>query len=128
MVSSDEEPRIIESRARLFRMYRLGSSDYRAVFEDRRPVRGRTLSMWVRCSTDAGRRAGVIVSKKNFRGAVDRNRTKRLMREAFRLNRRNLADNVDIILAAHRGMSGKKLEDVLRDFENVCRRAGIWRG
>ncbi len=126
--SVEEETRISKSRARPFRMYRLDSSDYRAVFDDRRPLFGRTLSMWVRCTTDAGRRAGVVVSKKNFRRAVDRNRTKRLMREAFRLNRRNLAENADIILSARRDMAGKKLEDVNRDFVNLCRRAGIWRG
>ncbi len=107
-------------------MHRLDSSDYTAVFDDRRPWHGRMLSMWCRCSIDAGRRAGVVVSKKNFHRAVDRNRAKRLMRESFRLNRWNLVENVDIILSAHRSMAGKKLEDVSRDFEDLCRRAGIW--
>ena len=107
-------------------MYRLAASDYRAVFNNRRPLHGRTLSIWVRCTTDAGRRAGVVVSKKNFRRAVDRNRAKRLMREVFRLNRCNVVKDADLIMSAQRGMAGKSCSDVSRDFERLCRRAGIW--
>ncbi len=38
---------------------------------------------------------GVSVSKRNFKHAVDRNRIKRLMREAYRLNKYTLIDNLD---------------------------------
>lgn len=108
-------------------MYRLDASDYKAVFNYSRPWHGLTLSIWVRSATDAGRRAGVVVSKKNFRRAVDRNRAKRLMREAFRLNRGKIAADADLIISARRGMAGKSSADVSRDFEKTCRRAGIWR-
>jgi len=104
----------------------LDASEYRAVFNSGRPLHGRTLSLWVRCTTDAGRRAGVVVSKKNFRRAVDRNRAKRLMREAYRLNRCHIAEDADLIMSARRGMAGKCSRDVCMDLENLCRRAGIW--
>lgn len=64
---------------------RLPGREYKAVFDRGRSARGRLLVAW-RLPLEAGEsQAGVVVSKRTFRKAVDRSRAKRLMREAFRI-------------------------------------------
>ncbi len=64
---------------------RLPGAKYKRVFDRGRSIKGRLLVAWRYSATDADRMAGVVVSKKTFHDAVDRNRAKRLMREAYRL-------------------------------------------
>ena len=108
--------------------FRLDSSKYKRVFAEKKSFYGRSVVIWVMCASDAGRRAGVVVSKRNFRRAVDRNRAKRLMREAFRLSRHNMLPQTDMILIARTGIAGKGCQDVMKDLEQVCRRARVWQG
>jgi len=64
---------------------RLPGARYKRIFDRGRSIKGRLLVAWHLESPDADRMAGVVVSKKCFHDAVDRNRAKRLMREAYRL-------------------------------------------
>jgi ribonuclease P protein component len=106
--------------------FRLEASKYKRIFAQKKSVYARTLVMWVTHGADAGRRAGVVVSKRTFRRAVDRNRAKRLLREAFRLSRHAIAPDVDVILIARAGIAGKDCRDVMCDLEAAYRRAKVW--
>lgn len=111
---------------RLTRARRLTPAQYREVFATSRPLPGRLVVLWIRQVSDDGQRMGVVVSRKNFRTAVSRNRARRLMREAFRHNRMHLQSGVEIVMVARYRMKNVKAQEVAEDFRYLCKRAGIW--
>jgi ribonuclease P protein component len=56
-------------------------------------------------------RLGFVISKKNVRRAVKRNRVRRIIRESFRLNQHNLPA-VDMIILARPGLGDMESADL----------------
>ena len=107
--------------------FRLDSRNYQSVFDANRVLKGRYLVMWIKRGAEAGRRVGVVVSKRTFHDAVDRNRAKRLLRETFRLLRHHLPEDIELVMTARSGIAGKRCQDVMRDFTIVCKKGKLWR-
>jgi ribonuclease P protein component len=79
---------------------RLLSSDFARVYKRGRRARGALLGVVV-LENELGRtRMGLSVSKRHARRAVDRNKVRRLFREAFRLERERLPAGLDLVLIA----------------------------
>ncbi|MDD2534091.1 MAG: ribonuclease P protein component [Eubacteriales bacterium] len=69
-------------------------------------------------------RLGVTASKQ-VKGSVARNRAKRLLREAYRLNEDKLRPGFDLILVGRAADGPVGLRQVETDFLKLCRRAGL---
>ncbi|NLL84826.1 MAG: ribonuclease P protein component [Lentisphaerae bacterium] len=109
------------------RSSRLASPQYREVFDQGHSTAGRYLVVWAKRRGGEGCSLGVVTSKRTLRTAVARNRARRLLREAFRLNRGALGKGIDLVLIARSRIAEVGRQEVAADFLAVCRRARICR-
>jgi len=103
---------------------RLPGAKYKTVFDRGRSVKGRLLVAWRLESPDADPRAGVVVSKKSFHDAVDRNRAKRILREGFRLLADEMPADVDWVLVGRASLKGRRTADVMRELRYLVKKCG----
>jgi ribonuclease P protein component len=92
--------------------------------EGQRMVSGCLIANWRLSRGETGSRLGVITSGR-IGNAVVRSRTRRLLREAFRLHQNDLRAGVDLVLIARNSIAGKRLADVEKDFLTILRKAGL---
>ena len=92
--------------------------------EGRRLACGCLLANWQSLPAGAPTHLGVVVSGR-LGNAVVRSRTRRLLREAFRLHQRDLAQPVDLVLVARASIVGKPFAAVEKDFLTAMRRTGL---
>ncbi len=78
------------------------AKDYTRVFESNlfRASNKNLLALAIDNAPHPTSRLGVVVSKKNVRRAVDRNKIKRLIRERFRQDAAHLSQHVDVVVLA----------------------------
>lgn len=98
--------------------------DFRLVFETGRKAIGRWLILWCREGPSGAQpRLGLSVSAK-VGGAVRRNRLKRLLREAFRLHRSELASGLEMVSYPRPGVPWITLREAESDLLDLLRQAG----
>jgi ribonuclease P protein component len=99
---------------------------FRSVFTTGRSYAHGVVVLYVaKRATGAGpARAGFVVSRK-VGGAVTRNRAKRLLREALRLEGRELPDGLDVVVVARPSVAGASYREVAGDLRDVLGAAGL---
>ena len=116
------------SRQVLGRKQRLiPSALFREAYDQGRRQFGRAMVLWLRAGAGAALRLGVVTGRK-VGGAVQRNRARRRLREAFRRNRRRFAGPWDVVLVARRAALDASWDDLSAELLSLARKAGLMGG
>ncbi|HZT57547.1 MAG TPA: ribonuclease P protein component [Pyrinomonadaceae bacterium] len=97
-------------------------AEFRAVYNSGKRFDSRFMTVFVLVSGLERHRLGITASKKMSRRAVDRNRTKRLLREAFRQNSAGLdalKSRYDWVINARRSLLDVKSDAVAEEFARI---------
>jgi ribonuclease P protein component len=99
---------------------------FRSVFSTGRSYAHGAVVLYVakRATGGGPARAGFVVSRK-VGGAVARNRAKRLLREALRLEGRDLPDGLDLVVVARPSVADVTYGEVAGDLRDVLSAAGL---
>lgn len=124
--SGTAAPAVGASRGLSRRQRIVRTSQFNEAYDQGRCYRGRLIAMWLRVAPDAALRLGVVTGRR-VGEATARVRARRLMREAFRLNRAKFCGGVDIVLSARSNICSVKMQDVEAELLFLARKAGILR-
>lgn len=97
---------------------------FRRLYDTGRRREGRLLVLYALVNTDGGRRLGVVTSRR-VGNAVTRNRARRLLREAYRLNQDKLVKHLQLVMIARTAIRGQTLRAVEAEVLALWRQAGI---
>jgi ribonuclease P protein component len=105
-------------------------AEFRRVYAGGLRFNGRLMTAFALANGLEHHRFGITASRKAVGNAVERNRAKRLLREAFRLSRpelETLETKYDWVLNAKRGLLEVKLTSALEDFQAIVGQAAARR-
>ena len=91
--------------------------EVRRVLDDGQPLRGNRVILFL--APGSGRSA--VVAGRRVGGAVQRNRARRILREAWRQVAPVAADRNDVVLVARAGIRGARTQDLVGEMTELLR-------
>lgn len=89
----------------------LKNKDFSKVYNQGKSFANKYLIMYVLKVENYDKRLGISVSKK-VGNSIIRHRVTRLIREAYRLNEKNLCNNIDIVIIGRPNAKGKGYREI----------------
>ena len=93
------------------------AEQFKNLFRNGKRIKTRNFTIYSAANYTGFPRIGISVSKKTVSRAVDRNRAKRLVREAFRLNR-SLFNQNDTIVVVTGSIHDANLHDIVTEIQS----------
>jgi ribonuclease P protein component len=99
----------------------LARSSFKRVYEQGRKYQSKYFTAFVLATPVGGSRIGITATRR-IGGAVERNKTRRLIREAFRKNKKTAPTGLEIVLNVKAAMVGADFKSFEADFVAFLRR------
>lgn len=97
---------------------------YRRMYKSAKNVVCKNIVVYIQRNKKGENRLGLTCTK-TVGNAVERNRTRRLMREAYRVNEEKLLRGVDCIMVARTRAKFCKMQEIERDFLYACGKMSV---
>jgi ribonuclease P protein component len=103
------------------------TSEFKSSLKDGAVYNGRSLKLKVASNKYGVSRIGISLGRHYFKLAVQRNKLRRYLKEAFRLNKHNFSKGYDIIVIPRANCAGLKFSELNDEFIGVIKKSGIFR-
>ncbi|MDI6735297.1 MAG: ribonuclease P protein component [bacterium] len=100
------------------------TKDFKKVYDSGIAYHSRKLVLFTLFAPDVIRKIGFVTGKKVGK-AVTRNRVRRLLREAYRLNKNSLVEGIELVVVAKRDSAELSFKEIEQELLRLFKKAGL---